>query len=274
MRSAAHFKQIFKRIKAKNLVPEVGDPVIGDPVIGDPVIGDPVIGDPEIGNDADIERVTSAVTADIDNIRNEVKKVISDIEEYEDDTYYNDYCYDDCSENICGQPDDDAPEPEAKWSRTNNNGKKEVSVIPESYFERKGETDNMDTDGAEGSSKRKHDGGSTKVLLYLTKIEKLRELNKKLRKNKTKNKNKIEKNNKQIDELKIKIKKEKAKEKLKKQKEKKLEKEKLKKEKKLEKEKLKKEKKIEKEKLKKEKLKKQKEKEKLKKTKRKENRKK
>ena len=117
-------------------------------------------------------------------------------------------------------------------------------------------------------------GGSTKSVLYLVKIEKLRELNKKLRKNKTKNKNKIEKNNKQIDELKIKIKKEKAKEKLKKQKEKKIEKEKLKKEKKLEKEKLKKEKKIEKEKLKKEKLKKQKEKEKLKKTKRKENRKK
>jgi len=83
-------------------------------------------------------------------------------------------------------------------------------------------------------------GGSTKSVLYLVKIEKLRELNKKLRKNKTKNKNKIEKNNKQIDELKIKIKKEKAKEKLKKQKEKKLEKEKLKKEKAKAKEKLKK----------------------------------
>ena len=239
LRSAAHFKQIFKRIKAKNLVPEVGDPVIGDPVIGDP----------EIGNDADIERVTSAVTADIDNIRNEVKKVISDIEEYEDDTYYNDYCYDDCSENICGQPDDDAPEPEAKWSRTNNNGKKKVSVIPESYFERKGETDNMDTDGAEGSSKRKHDGGSTKVLLYLTKIEKLRELNKKLRKNKTKNKNKIEKNNKEIDELKIKIKKEK--EKIKKEKQKEIEKIKKKKQKEIEK--IKKKKQKEKEKIKKEK---------------------
>ena len=128
--------------------------------------------------------------------------------------------------------------------------------------------------GSAAGTKRASGGGSTKSVLYLVKIEKLRELNKKLRKNKTKNKNKIEKNNKQIDELKIKIKKEKAKEKLKKQKEKKLEKEKLKKEKKLEKEKLKKEKKIEKEKLKKEKLKKQKEKEKLKKTKRKENRKK
>ena len=66
-------------------------------------------------------------------------------------------------------------------------------------------------------------GGSTKVVLYLIKIEKLRELNKKLRKNKTKYKNKIQKNNKQIDELKIKIKKEKAKakEKLKKEKAKK-----------------------------------------------------
>ena len=54
-------------------------------------------------------------------------------------------------------------------------------------------------------------GDSTKVVLYLIKIEKLRELNKKLRKNKTKNKNKIEKNNKRIDEFKKKLKKEKAK---------------------------------------------------------------
>ena len=82
-------------------------------------------------------------------------------------------------------------------------------------------------------------GGSTKIVIYLVKIEKLRELNKKLRKNKTKNKNKIEKNNKQIDELKIKIKKQKQKEKLKKQKLKKIENDKLKKQK----EKLKKEKK-------------------------------
>ena len=212
LRSAAHFKQILKRIRAKNLVPEVGDPVIGDP---------------QIGTDADIEKVTSAVTADIDNIRNEVKKVISDIEEYEDDTYYNDGCYDDCHENICRQPDDDAPA--AKRIRTDDNGKEEVSVIPESDFEREGEKDDMDNDGAEGSRKRKRGGGSTKVLLYLAKIEKLRELNKKLRKNKTKNKNKIEKNNKEIDELKIKIKKEKEKEKIKKEKQK--EKEKIKKEK-------------------------------------------
>ena len=108
------------------------------------------------------------------------------------------------------------------------------------------------------SEKRRFDptmGGSTKIVLYLVKIEKIRELNKKLRKNKTKNKTKIEKNNKLIDELKVKIKKQKEKEKLKKQKEKKLEKEKLKKQK--EKEKLKKQKE-------KEKLKKQKEKEKKK----------
>ena len=78
--------------------------------------------------------------------------------------------------------------------------------------------------------------GSTKSVLYLAKIEKLKELNKKLRKNKTKNKNKIEKNNKEIDELKIKIKKEKEKTKQKA----KEEKEKAKEEK--EKEKLKKEK--------------------------------
>ena len=104
--------------------------------------------------------------------------------------------------------------------------------------------------------KNRHDpivGGSTKIVVYLVKIEKIRELNKKLRKNKTKNKSKIEKNNKLIDELNVKIKKQKQKEKLKKQKEKKLEKEKLKKQK--EKEKLKKQK---------EKLKKQKEKEKKK----------
>jgi hypothetical protein len=80
-------------------------------------------------------------------------------------------------------------------------------------------------------NKRRKRGGSTKVVLYLIKIEKLRELNKKLRKNKTKNKNKIEKNNKQIDELKIKIKKEKAKAKEKLKKEKAKAKEKLKKEK-------------------------------------------
>ena len=74
-------------------------------------------------------------------------------------------------------------------------------------------------------------GGSTKLVIYLVKIEKIRELNKKLRKNKTKNKTKIQKNNKKIDELKNKIKKqkEKAKEKLKKEKAK--AKEKLKKEK-------------------------------------------
>ena len=106
--------------------------------------------------------------------------------------------------------------------------------------------------GSAAGTKRASGGGSTKSVLYLVKIEKLRELNKKLRKNKTKNKTKIEKNNKKIDELKIKIKKEKAKakEKLKKQKAK--AKEKLKKEKAKAKEKLKKEK----EKLKKQKTKK------------------
>ena len=81
------------------------------------------------------------------------------------------------------------------------------------------------------SMRAPHSGGSTKIVSYLVKIEKIRELNKKLRKNKTKNKSKIEKNNKLIDELKVKIKKQKEKEKLKKQKEKKLEKQKLKKEK-------------------------------------------
>jgi hypothetical protein len=83
----------------------------------------------------------------------------------------------------------------------------------------------------ERDSPRKTLGGSTKIVIYLVKIEKLRELNKKLRKNKTKNKNKIEKNNKQIDELKIKIKKQKQKEKLKKQKLKEIEHDKLKKQK-------------------------------------------
>ena len=106
--------------------------------------------------------------------------------------------------------------------------------------------------GSAAGTKRASGGGSTKVVLYSGKIQKLRELNKKLRKHKTKNKTKIEKNNKKIDELKIKIKKEKAKakEKLKKQKAK--AKEKLKKEKAKAKEKLKKEK----EKLKKQKTKK------------------
>ena len=85
-------------------------------------------------------------------------------------------------------------------------------------------------------------GGSTKLVIYLVKIEKIRELNKKLRKNKTKYKNKIQKNNKQIDELKIKIKKEKAKAKEKLKKEKAKAKEKLKKEKAKAKEKIKKEK--------------------------------
>ena len=98
----------------------------------------------------------------------------------------------------------------------------------------------MDVDGAAGG------GGSTKSVLYLVKIEKLTELNKKLRKNKIKNKNKIEKNNKQINELKDKIKKEKQKKKEKIKKEKQKEKEKIKKEK------IKKEKQKEKEKIKKE----------------------
>jgi len=70
------------------------------------------------------------------------------------------------------------------------------------------------------SNKRKREGGSTKVVIYLVKIEKIRELNKKLRKNKNKNKTKIEKNNKLIDELKIKLKKQKEKEKKEKQKKK------------------------------------------------------
>ena len=109
-------------------------------------------------------------------------------------------------------------------------------------------------------------GGSNKLVNYSGKIQKLRELNKKLRKNKTKNKTKIQKNNKKIDELKIKIKKEKekAKAKLKKEKAKaKLKKEKAKAKAKLKKEKekakakakLKKEKAKAKEKLKKEKAK-------------------
>ena len=83
-----------------------------------------------------------------------------------------------------------------------------------------------------------------KYLYYIEKITKIKELNKELKKNKAKNINKIQKNNKFIDELKIKIKKQKEKEK-----------EKLKKEKLKEKEKLKKEKLKEKEKQKKEKLK-------------------
>ena len=92
---------------------------------------------------------------------------------------------------------------------------------------------------------------SKKTKIYLDKISKLEESNKELKKNKIKNKNKIEKNNKQINELKEKIKKEKAKQKLKEQTKK--EKEKIKKEK--EKEKIKKEKEKLKEKTKKEKAK-------------------
>jgi hypothetical protein len=235
LRSAVHFKQILKRIKAKNLVPEEGVPEEG--------VQD---ADRAIGNDEELKTATIAVTENIDHIRNEVKKVISDIEEYEDDTYYNDDCYDDCSENACIHTfGDDAPPPKRQHVR-HLYGEGAVPVIPESDFgrERERERDIQDMEGDApanfSGNKRKHDGGSTKVLLYLAKIEKLRELNKKLRKNKTKNKNKIEKNNKEIDELKIKIKKEK---------------EKIKKEKQKEKEKIKKEKQKEKEKQKKEKLK-------------------
>ena len=79
-------------------------------------------------------------------------------------------------------------------------------------------------------------GHQKKLIVYLRKIQKIKELTKILNKNKSKNKIKIQKHNKQIKELKEKIKN--TKEKLKKQK---LKKEKLKKEK-LKKEKLKKEK--------------------------------
>tara|TARA_Y100000389_G_scaffold52514_1_gene48324 strand:+ start:881 stop:1846 length:966 start_codon:yes stop_codon:yes gene_type:complete len=54
-------------------------------------------------------------------------------------------------------------------------------------------------------------GGSTKSVMYLVKIDKLKQKNKLLKKDKIKNKNKIEKNNKLIQELKAKAKKEKAK---------------------------------------------------------------
>jgi len=91
-------------------------------------------------------------------------------------------------------------------------------------------TDAQDPQNPQESRVRKQ-GGSIKIVVYLVKIEKIRKLNKKLRKNKSKNKNKIEKNNKLIDELKIKIKKQKEKEKIKKQKEKKIEKYKIKKQK-------------------------------------------
>ena len=63
-------------------------------------------------------------------------------------------------------------------------------------------------------------GGSTKTVMYLVKIDKLKQKNKLLKKDKIKNKNKIEKNNKLIDQLKAKIKKEKAKAKAKAKKEK------------------------------------------------------
>lgn len=90
--------------------------------------------------------------------------------------------------------------------------------------------------------REKKKGGSTKLIIYIFKIEKLRELNKKLRKNKTKNKSKIEINNKLINELKIKIKKEKQKEKQKKKLQKEKQKKKLIKKKQNEKNKMKKEK--------------------------------
>jgi len=63
-------------------------------------------------------------------------------------------------------------------------------------------------------------GGSTKTVMYLVKIDKLKQKNKLLKKDKIKNKNKIEKNNKLINELKAKAKKEKAKATAKKEKEK------------------------------------------------------
>ena len=63
-------------------------------------------------------------------------------------------------------------------------------------------------------------GGSTKSVMYLVKIDKLKQKNKLLKKDKIKNKNKIEKNNKLIQELKAKAKKEKAKAKAKAKKEK------------------------------------------------------
>jgi hypothetical protein len=97
--------------------------------------------------------------------------------------------------------------------------------------------------------RRRGGGLQKKLIVYSRKIQKIKELTKILNKNKSKNKIKIEKYNKQIKELKEKIKN--TKEKLKKQK---LKKQKLKKEK-LNKEKLRKEK-LKKGKLKKEKLKK------------------
>ena len=74
-------------------------------------------------------------------------------------------------------------------------------------------------------------GGSTKTVMYLVKIDKLKQKNKLLKKDKIKNKNKIEKNNKLINELKAKAKKEKAKAKAKAKKEKAKAKAKAKKEK-------------------------------------------
>ena len=103
-------------------------------------------------------------------------------------------------------------------------------------------------------------GGSTKKVMYLVKIDKLKQKNKLLKKDKIKNKNKIEKNNKLIDELKAKAKKEKAKAKAKKEKAKakakaKKEKEKAKAKAKIKKEKAKAKKEKEKAKAKKEKVK-------------------
>ena len=85
-------------------------------------------------------------------------------------------------------------------------------------------------------------GGSTKKVMYLVKIDKLKQKNKLLKKDKIKNKNKIEKNNKLIDELKAKSKKEKEKAKAKAKKEKAKAKAKAKKEKEKAKAKAKKEK--------------------------------
>ena len=105
-----------------------------------------------------------------------------------------------------------------------------------------------------------------KYLYYIEKITKIKELNKELKKNKAKNINKIQKNHKFIDELKIKIKKqkEKKKEKIKKEKIKKKEKNKKKKNKKKKNKKKKKQKKEKKKKNKQKKKKKNKKKNKKK----------
>ena len=91
-----------------------------------------------------------------------------------------------------------------KTIQQNKTASKEAILLAEQESKKRKQMENTERDYR--AMKRRFDimGGSTKLVIYLVKIEKIKKLNKKLRKNKNKNKSKIEKNNKLIDELKIK----------------------------------------------------------------------